>query len=634
MNASKIAILAAAALALLATGPRPARAAASEWSVNDQSKVRLITAWKVAPRDGELWMGLQFHLSPGWHVYWKNSGDAGFPPSLVFQPADRLGSPELLWPTPHRFNLPGGLVAFGYADEVVYPIRARIQPAAPEATPAPAPAQEEPDAAAQEPAPEALTITADLDYLICQVDCVPYRYALTLEQPLGDAPEADPEAAPLVQAWLDRLPRLPGEIPGASTGAVLDASRPAGPDLEIRVLGARGTAGKTDLFLEASELLDAGRPRMKVTPDGVVFHVAMKPRDVNKPLPARIPLAWTVSNLLARDGKSVNLEARRDVDVWTRAGGPAGGTEGEAAGPAGPAGTGRLSRLLLAAFLGGALLNLMPPVLALLLAELLALRGSGASSAAAGGTAREGAAAATTGVVGSAWIAAALAVATRSAGLPAAGGAFLAVVAAVVALNLWGMVEYPLAPSGSAGGTGRHLLAGLLATPLALAWPLPVLREPLAYAASRGPAAMAGIFALVGFGLALPYLLIAAAPALLRTLPEVPGNRLARLREGLGFLAAAGAFWSLYSLSRQVSPEGLAFVELALLALALFAWLRHRQGPGRALRAALALGLLACAAAAPWLAARNRLARDTSTLDPNVLPRAALERSSKPTSGG
>src|SRR5436853_309495 len=129
MTAPRIAFLSAAiiAMALTLLAPRPARGAASEWSVNDQSKVRLITAWKVAPRSGEMWMGLQFTLAPGWHVYWKNSGDAGFPPSVTFQPADVLGKPELLWPTPHRFDLPGGLVAFGYQDEVIYPIRAEIK---------------------------------------------------------------------------------------------------------------------------------------------------------------------------------------------------------------------------------------------------------------------------------------------------------------------------------------------------------------------------------------------------------------------------------------------------------------------------------------------------------------------------
>ncbi|HEX3556139.1 MAG TPA: protein-disulfide reductase DsbD domain-containing protein [Thermoanaerobaculia bacterium] len=601
MTRSRIASFSAAVLLALLPG-RPASGAASAWSVNSQSQVRLVTAWKVAPRQGELWMGLQFRLSPGWHVYWKNSGDAGFPPSVTFQPADVLGKPELLWPAPRRFDLPGGLVAFGYEGEALYPVHARLQ------APAPAPA---PPTTADEPAPETLPetlkITAELDYLVCQVDCVPFRYTLTLDQPVGDAPESDPEIAPLLQAALDRLPRTTAEVKGVTTGAVLDASRPDGPDLEIRVLGARAETGKTDVFLETNDALDAGRPRMKVAADGVVFHIPMKPRQTNKALPARTPVAWTVSNLVAKDGHGFNLEARRDVEVWTRAGGPPAGAPQPAATP------GRLARLLLAAFLGGALLNLMPPVFALLLAELFVLRAGEGN-----GRVREGAAAAATGIVGSTWMVAALALLAHRAGLPAGWGAqlqepvlaaLLAVVSALLTLNLWGVAEVPLAQVDAVGtsGTGRHLLAGLFATPLALAWPVPLLQEPVGYALGRGPATVAAVFAVVGFGLALPYLLLAAAPALVRGVP-VPGLWVPRLREGLGFLAGAGVFWVLYAISHQVSPEGLAGIELALLGMALLAWLRHREGNGRGYRAVLAVALLACAAGALWLADENRLA--------------------------
>src|ERR1700680_4620021 len=102
MTTPKIVTLSAVVtLALLAAlAPRQAYGAASAWSINDQSQVRLITASTVAPRTGELWLGLQFRLKPGWHVYWKNSGDAGYPPAVAFQPADVLGKPEILWPAP------------------------------------------------------------------------------------------------------------------------------------------------------------------------------------------------------------------------------------------------------------------------------------------------------------------------------------------------------------------------------------------------------------------------------------------------------------------------------------------------------------------------------------------------------
>jgi suppressor for copper-sensitivity B len=606
-------------LALLAAlAPRPALGAASAWSINDQSQVRLVTASKVATRTGEMWMGLQFRLKPGWHVYWKNSGDAGYPPAVTFQPADVLGKPEILWPAPLRFNLPGGLVAFGYENEVVYPVRAQLQPAA-ASTPSSSPQGKSAEPAAGA-APETLKIIADLDYLVCQVDCVPFRYTLTLDQPVGDRPEPDPEIAPLVQAALGRLPKTMGELAGVITEVSLDAGLTTGPDLEVRVRGARAETGKTDLFLETNDALEAGRPRMKVVPDGVVFHVAMKPRETNKPLPARTPIAWTVTNLVA-NGRTFSLEARRDVEVSTGIAGPPAGNA-----PQPPVSRERLARLLLSALLGGALLNLMPPVLALLLAELFVLRAGERERV------REGAAAAATGIVGSAWLVAVLAIiAQRAGGLPAGWGAqrqepvlaaFLAVLSAVVALNLWGVVEVPLAPATSsvaaaAAGTGRHLLAGLFATPLALAWPVPLLQEPVSYALGRGPATVAAVLAVVGFGLAFPYLLLAALPALARALPA-PGGWLPRVREGLGFLAGTGAFWVLYALSRQVSPEGIAFIELALLAMALLAWLRHREGSGRTLRAVLAVGLLACAAGALWLADHNRLIPRATTILPTT----------------
>jgi suppressor for copper-sensitivity B len=606
MTAPKIALL------LLLLAPGLARGAASPWSTNPESSVRLITPWQTAARTGEFMLGLQFRLSPGWHVYWKNSGDAGFPPSLTLQPAALLGQPEILWPTPRRFELPGGLVAFGYEGEVVYPVRAEIRPGEPATS----------DLTSDAASPDLLKITADLDYLVCQVDCVPYHYTLALDQPLGDEAAADPETLPVLQAWLERLPRIVSEVPGTRTGAVIDASRGGNPDLEVRVLGARATPGKTDLFLESHKAFDAGKPRVRITGDGVVFHVPLTRKAADKPLPGKTSIAWTVSELTTKDGKPFSLEARREVQVWTDASSkPPDPLKTAAGGSADP-----FPKLLLWAFLGGALMNLAPAVLALLAGELFSLKGSGTGV-------REGAAAVVTGVVGACWGIAGLALLARRAGWAAgwpaqlqepAVGALLVVAALLLALNLWGLLEIPLAPAGSERtGTGRHLIAGLFTAPLALAWPVPLLQEPIGAAFARGPAAVCAVFALAGFGFALPYLALALMPAAARALPA-PGAWLPRLREGLGFLAGGSALWLLFTLSRQVSPEGLAFVELALLAVGLLAWLRAREGIRPASRALLAAALVACAAGALWLADHNRLmpregpsSRSTSIASPD-----------------
>jgi suppressor for copper-sensitivity B len=626
MNPSKSTLLCIAAATIL-LAPVPARGATSEWSANPQVRVRLISPFQVAPRSGELIFGLHFRLIPGWHIYWKNSGDAGFPPAVTLQPEKILGKPEILWPTPHRYDLPGGLVAFGYEDEVVYPVRVEMQAGAPAAPQAPQEGQAATEGGTESPAGgEVLSIKADLDYVVCEVECIPYRAELVLEQPLGDPPALDREIAPLLQTWLDHLPRTVAEVPGVTLNAVLDASRPEQPDLEIRLRGVTAEAGKTDFFLEPHEALEAGRPRMKVLPDAVIFHVPIKPRDVGKPFPEKVLLGWTVSNL-SRKGESFGLEMKREVGVWTG--------QGDKPGEAPAAAAGRLPRLLLWALLGGLLLNLTPAVLALLAGERLALRQSLAGV-------RERAAAAATGVVGGSWGIAAMILVSRRGGFQAGWGAqaqepalavLLAIASSLLAFNLWGLIGIPLARPESSTGTGRHLLAGLFTVPLALAWPLPMLEEPLRYAFARGPATVCAVIVAVGFGLALPYLILALAPAVVRLVPATP-SWLPRLREGLGFLAAAGVFWILHLLSRQVSQEGLAWIELCLLCMALLAWLRAREGSGTVLRLALALGLAACASGALWLAEFNRLV-PRPAVSPTTLEAGSLQEPiPQPTSGG
>jgi DsbC/DsbD-like thiol-disulfide interchange protein len=275
----------------------PLAAAAGPWETNPQSSVRLISPWQMAPAapaDGELRLGLHFKLAPGWHVYWKNSGDAGFPPVVVFGKTPGLESAELLWPAPERFELRGGLVAFGYADEVVYPVRGKQPPQTTGAA-------------------DRLRISADVDYLVCEVDCVPYRYTLSLDQPLGASPVPDAATAPLVDAWWSRLPVAAEALPGVTTDGVLEE---AGPALEVRLRGVRPGASP-GLFLESHETFDTGKPELRKTDDGVIFRVPLKAHESGKPLPKETAFAWTVTGLV-RDSRPVSpmsVEARRTVPL-------------------------------------------------------------------------------------------------------------------------------------------------------------------------------------------------------------------------------------------------------------------------------------------------------------------------------
>jgi len=79
----------------------------------------------------------------------------------------------------------------------------------------------------------------------------------------------------------------------------------------------------------------------------------------------------------------------------------------------------------------------------------------------------------------------------------------------------------------------------------------------------------------------------------------------------MGFLLAAAAIWLFYVLAAQMSRERLAFIELALLALAMFVWMRHQAANRKALKIFSLAGIMVCIAAAVLLAAGST--RPTAT---------------------
>ena len=83
-------------LFLLATAPigpgAHATTAASDWAGDDNVQVRLISGVSAVGKDGALPIGLQFRLAEGWKVYWRSAGDAGFPPSIVWDGSRNFGA--------------------------------------------------------------------------------------------------------------------------------------------------------------------------------------------------------------------------------------------------------------------------------------------------------------------------------------------------------------------------------------------------------------------------------------------------------------------------------------------------------------------------------------------------------------
>lgn len=99
---------------LLAT--QTAQAAQAEGAKH--TSLRMVADVKEVVPGSTFMLGVELTMQPGWHTYYKESGDAGMPTSIewVLPPGYKHG--DLLWKKPHKFD-DGGIVTYGYAEKTV-----------------------------------------------------------------------------------------------------------------------------------------------------------------------------------------------------------------------------------------------------------------------------------------------------------------------------------------------------------------------------------------------------------------------------------------------------------------------------------------------------------------------------------
>ena len=127
--------------------------------MSPRDTVRLVAA-APAPVNGAIQLGLQFHLAPGWHIYWSYPGDAGIAPAVTAPPPVTFGS--LQFPPPQLLEQ-GGIGDYVLAGNVLLPFSAT---------------------------PVGTSVTASAQWLVCADICVPEHAILTLGFPT--APVAFP----------------------------------------------------------------------------------------------------------------------------------------------------------------------------------------------------------------------------------------------------------------------------------------------------------------------------------------------------------------------------------------------------------------------------------------------------------
>ncbi|MBC7953318.1 MAG: thioredoxin family protein [Rhodospirillaceae bacterium] len=499
---------------------------ASDWVTNDTGKIRLIAATTALGDARSVKLGLHFQLAPGWKIYWRTPGDAGYPPKMNWTGSVNLGPPNVSWPAPKRFQL-AGLQNHGYTGEVVLPL----------------------DAPVTQPGQAAQAMVA-VDYLACAQICVPQEAKLILDLPAGPAQPS---------AFVHDISRFTALVPGdgARHGVSVDKLEAVGSGDQsfLRLtISASEPLIHPDMFIEPADVASFEAPRVALSKDG-------RRATLESPV-----VQGTVQRALAEGPLTITLaDGSRSLEATLT---PVIGT---GAAMAEPAPTDALAGMLLVALLGGLILNLMPCVLPVLSIKVLGALSHGGAER---GHVRAAFLASATGIVASFLALAGAAVMVKSAGQAVGWGIqfqqpmFLAVMITLLllfAVNLWGWFEIRLPAAFMSVGSGGiahhtllgHFLSGAFATLLATPCSAPFLGTAVGFALARGPGEIMAIFAALGMGMALPYLAMAAWPDLARRLPK-PGAWMVTVRKIMAAALAATALWLGSILATQTGLLGVA----------------------------------------------------------------------------
>jgi len=537
-----------------------ALAAASPWAETDNSALRIISQTDAVGDGDTVMLGLQFKLKEHWKIYWRAPGDAGYPPEVEWEGSTNVQDATISWPLPERFSILG-FETLGYTGDVVLPLTVKLNQAG-----------------------QAMALKTQISYLACAEICVPYDTTLDISLPAGAAtPSAE---SYLISKFSTLVPRT-GPDSGKATGLEIKAAQyqidPAGDgDRGILYLNATSLTPviSPDAYFEGPEALDFDKPTVSISRDNktALFKVGFEGLKKLKTPFDQSQLTITLAD--APRGAEFKITPT-PVTPETLA------LADDLAVPdfTGPS----LWVMLGLGLLGGLILNLMPCVLPVLSIKLLGVVSHGGSSTK---TVRLSFLATSAGIVSSFLVLAGILIGLKTAGLSIGWGIqfqqpwFLIAMALVITLfacNLWGFFEVGLPRSISTIGEGSthvrgfggHFMTGALATLLATPCSAPFLGTAVGFALARGPFEIMSIFAMLGIGLAGPYLLVATFPKFATKMPK-PGRWMVILRRVLGFFLAATSVWLVSIISYQINTRA-ALIVGGLLVLITVVLLVHKR---------------------------------------------------------
>jgi len=483
----------------------------------------------TAVKKGESFdVAIRQNIIDGWHTYWVNAGDSGEPMTINWDTPNGVLFSNLREPTPKRIDY-DPLVNFGHEGTPLFTQKITIS---------------------DDYNGDQLNISGRAMWLVCEEICIPEEQNISISIPVNNNGVAINE---------DLFAKAKSKMPTATDWKTTFTRNGDQFTLNVDVPATlHNQMTDVEIFPYDWGLIQTTSPIMAdINDDGVTFTGNASDRDLNDLI--------TSSFIIKTTGESYRVDAKLSNDVVTTV---------ESQG---------LLFILAFAFIGGLILNLMPcvfPVLSMKAMSLVTLSDKDQSHARASGLAY------TAGIILSfVGIAAAL-ILLKGAGESIGWGfqlqnpyvvAGLATLLFTLGLNLMGLFDiggrFTNVGSNLASGhsTRASFFTGVLATLVATPCTAPFMASAIGYALTQNAFIALSVFAMLGFGLAFPYLLLTFAPAVQKILPR-PGAWMDTFKQALAWPMLASAIWLVWVLAQQAGDLAIIYILGLFLAITFIIW--------------------------------------------------------------
>ncbi len=517
---------------------------------SEHVEVELVSEVELVQPGTPFWVGFRMTADPEWHTYWKNPAESGLETTLTWDLPDNFEAGEIQWPYPERFVLES-IVSFGFEREIL--LMVEITPPA--------------DLEAEE-----ITLGLRADWLECKTICLPGSAEVSLVLPVQDAePVADPNHAELFQ-------RARNEWPQVDVGWTFAATEHE-DRVQVRAIPPEGWQGmirSAHFYASDPEIVLYGSEQKWHYKDGE-YHFDLERNTMFNHEPDRLRGVLVAERgwLGPQSGRALKV----DVEL----------SPADAALASEERGDIGFGLALMFAFIGGMILNLMPCVFPVISMKVMGFvqqaeqdRSQVFKHGAMFGF----------GILASFWVLAGVLIALRAGGEQLGWGFHLqspffliaiSVLFFLLALNLFGVFEVGTSwmglgqqAAGSSGLSGSFF-SGAVATLIATPCTAPFMGAALGYALTLSALESMTIFTMLGIGMAVPYVLLAAFPQWLSRIPR-PGPWMETFKQTVGWVFVLVVVYMMKVLDAVAGGPGvMLFVYVGTL-VGIGAWILGRWG--------------------------------------------------------